>query len=103
MVSVVIFSHKNQHVFLISHKHVHNLLKRKRNYREKSGQKNKLNDELNAVRKQPLGGVLSITVVHLHAKTSENTPSFTNSFNYNFQSINMIYHIFSNVRPGNLF
>lgn len=103
MVSVVIFSHKNQHVFFISHKHVHNLLKRKRNFREKSGQKNKLNDELNAVRKQPLGGVLSITVIHLHAKTSENTPSFTNSFNYNFQSISMIYHIFSNVRPGNLF
>ena len=63
----------------------------------------KLNDELNVVRKQPLGGVLNITVVHLHADISKNTPSFTNSFNYNFQSISMIYHIFSNVRPGNLF
>ena len=93
--------------FLFSHKHVHNLSKRKRDHKEISDQKNsflkKLDDGLNIVRKQPLGGVLKIAVGHLHAKTSQNTPSFTNSFTYNFQSISIIYCIFSNVRPKHLF
>ena len=82
-------------------------VKEKRNHKEKSDQKNrffkKLDDELNIVRKQSLRGVLKITVVHLHAKTSENTPSFTNSFTYNFQSISIIDRIFSNERPEHLF
>ena len=43
---------------------------------------------------QPLRGVLKITVVHLHAKTSKNTSSFTNSFTHNFQLISIIYCIF---------
>ena len=34
-------------------------------------------------------GVLKITAVHLHAKTSKNTSSFTNSFTYNFQLISI--------------
>ena len=54
-------------------------------------------------RAKPLGGVLKIAVVHLHAKSSINTSSFTNSITYNFQFISIIYSIFSNKQPGHLF
>ena len=48
-------------------------------------------------------GVPKITVVHLHAKISKNTSSFTDSITYNFQLISVLNCIFSNERPGHLF
>ena len=48
-------------------------------------------------------GVLKITVLHLHTKTSKNTSRFTNSFAYNFELISIKYCIFSNERPLHLF
>ena len=62
-----------------------------------------LNKELNIVLKQPLGGVLKTTAVHLPAKVSKDTSSFTNAITYNFQFISIIFCIFSNKQPGHLF
>ena len=63
----------------------------------------KLNEELNVLQKQFLGGVLKIIVVHLHAKASKNTSSFTNSSTCNSQLITIIYCIFSNKQTKHLF
>ena len=52
---------------------------------------------------QHFGGVLKITVVHQHAKASNNTSSFTNSITYNFHFVSIIYCVFSNKQPGHLF
>ena len=48
-------------------------------------------------------GVPKITVVHVHAKNSKNTSSFTDPITYNFQLISVLNCIFSSERSGHLF
>ena len=95
-------------MFLFSHAHVYDLRKGKLVYKTfcwreaKNGEKNWfLKNSTKLVRKQHLGCVLKITVVHQHARTSTNARSFTNSFTYNFHLISII--IFSSKQSGHLF